>query len=162
MGDFDFLVGRWTVANRKLVKRLAGCTEWAEFTSTSRCWNLFDGAANLDEFEFPDGSRGLTLRLLDRATGQWSLNWSSSETGTLLPPVLGRFEGGVGRFFGDDEWAGTPVRVRYVWSDTTPESARWEQAFSADGEQTWELNWVMEFSRLSSSPDSHGAGEAVG
>jgi hypothetical protein len=27
------------------------------------------------------------------------------------------------------------------------ETPRWEQAFSADDGDTWETNWVMEFSR---------------
>ena len=27
-------------------------------------------------------------------------------------------------------------------------AARWEQAFSADGGATWEVNWVMEFTRV--------------
>lgn len=151
MGDFDFLVGEWTVANQRLKERLAGSTEWEEFTSTSRCWSLFDGAANLDEFAFPDGSHGLTLRLLDRARQEWSLNWSASQTGTLLPPVTGRFhetDGNLeGRFYGDDEHNGRPVRVRYIWSRITSNSARWEQAFSTDGERTWETNWVMDFTR---------------
>lgn len=157
MGDFDFLVGTWTVANRRLKQRLAGCTEWEEFTSTSRCWNLFGGAANIDEFSFPDGTNGLTLRLLDPATKEWSLNWSSSETGTLLPPVVGHFDATLGRFYGDDAHDGTPVRVRYIWSGMTPTAARWEQAFSTDGGQRWETNWVMEFSRVSDD-----AGEGVG
>ena len=154
MGDFDFLVGTWTVANRRLKQRLAGCTEWEEFTSTSRCWNLFGGAANIDEFSFPDGTNGLTLRLLDPATKEWSLNWSSSETGTLLPPVVGHFDATLGRFYGDDAHDGTPVRVRYIWSEITPTSARWEQAFSSDGGQTWETNWVMDFARVGQSDSS--------
>jgi hypothetical protein len=62
--------------------------------------------------------------------------------------VTGRFAVGVGVFYGDDTHEGRDVRARYVWSEITPVSARWEQAFSADGEQTWETNWIMEFSRL--------------
>jgi hypothetical protein len=29
----------------------------------------------------------------------------------------------------------------------TPDSCRWEQAYSADGGKTWETNWIMEFTR---------------
>ena len=147
MGDFDFLVGTWTVANRRLEQRLLGCTDWEEFTSTSECRSLFGGAANIDEFTFPDGTQGLTLRLLDQQSKQWSLYWAASTAGTLLPPVIGGFSDGRGEFFGDDEHDGTPVRVRYIWSEITPTSARWEQAFSTDGEQTWETNWIMELTR---------------
>jgi hypothetical protein len=39
------------------------------------------------------------------------------------------------------------VRTRYTWSQITPKSARWEQAFSYDAGKTWDTNWVMEFRR---------------
>lgn len=57
------------------------------------------------------------------------------------------FFDGAGIFYGDDTHDGRLVRVRFIWSHITPTSARWEQAFSVDGEQTWETNWVMEFTR---------------
>lgn len=148
MGDFDFLVGNWLITNRKLRKRLAGSTEWDDFESKSRCWSLFDGAGNVDEFTFPDGSYGMTMRLFEPATQQWSLHWAASHNGMLLPPVVGRFTDGEGRFYGNDHHEGLPIRVRYVWSEITPTSARWEQAFSIAGEQTWETNWIMEFARV--------------
>ena len=46
---------------------------------------------------------------------------------------------------GDDTFAGRPIRVRFTWSGVTTRTPRWEQAFSADGGETWETNWVMEF-----------------
>jgi hypothetical protein len=148
VGDFDFLVGNWRVANRKLAKRLAGSDEWEEFESTSRCWRLFDGNANVDEFAFPDGTYGMTMRLYDPTKREWSLHWSASTDGALLPPVVGAFADGQGTFYGDDSHEGVAVRVRYVWSEITPTSARWEQAFSTDGQRTWETNWVMRFTRV--------------
>jgi hypothetical protein len=152
-GDFDFLVGQWDVDNRVLKKRISGVDEWEEYPATSRCLRLFDGAANLDEFVFPSkGVCGLTLRVLDAARDEWSLYWVSSADGKLQPPVIGRFRDGRGEFYGDDVFEGTPIRVRYVWSDITPVSARWEQAFSTDGGKAWEVNWVMQLIRRSRTP----------
>ncbi|HEU5269321.1 MAG TPA: hypothetical protein VFU36_05290 [Jatrophihabitans sp.] len=148
MNNFNFLVGNWTVANRKLRERLVGCQEWEEFESSSVAWNLLDDAAQVDQFTFPDSSTALTLRLFDPHRQEWSLRWAASSDGVLLPPVIGRFDDdGVGTFYGDDEHQGTPVRVRYVWSDITENSARWEQAFSTDGGQSWEINWTMQLTR---------------
>lgn len=147
LGDFDFLIGNWKVANRRLKHRLAGSDEWEEFEATSIVWSLFDGNANIDQFTFPDGTSALTLRLFEPESKQWTLNWATSTEGTLFPPVVGAFTDGEGLFYGDDQHDGTPVRVRFIWSEITPTSARWEQAFSADSEQTWEINWIMELKR---------------
>ena len=147
-GDFGFLVGSWDVRQRRRCRWLAGCNEWEEFGSTSRCWSLFDGAANVDELQVPErGFSGLSLRLLDQERGEWSIYWASSRSGVLFPAVTGRFRDGTGVFYGDDSYEERDVRVRFLWSDITAGSARWEQAFSADGEQTWEVNWIMEFAR---------------
>ncbi|UXY22913.1 hypothetical protein N8I84_32575 [Streptomyces cynarae] len=146
--DFDFLHGEWQVLNRRRTDFLDPGSHWEEFTATSRCRPLFDGAANIDEIDMPHlGSKGLTLRLFDRETEQWSLNWSSSTSGKLFPPVIGRFDGDRGEFHGDDTYDGKDVRVRFVWSGVSPAAARWEQAFSVDDGETWVTNWVMEFSR---------------
>jgi hypothetical protein len=61
--------------------------------------------------------------------------------------VVGAFTDGVGTFFGDDQLRGQPIRVRFIWSDITARSARWEQAFSNDLGVSWEVNWIMYFDR---------------
>jgi len=43
------------------------------------------------------------------------------------------------------------VRVRFVWSGVDDSAARWEQAFSIDGGDTWVTNWTMDFTRPKSS-----------
>ncbi|MFI6938391.1 hypothetical protein ACIBI4_03880 [Streptomyces sp. NPDC050418] len=146
--DFDFLTGRWTVRHRKALDFLnPEAAGWQEFDSVTEGGTHFGGAAHFDEITMPDYT-GLTLRLFDRETGEWSLYWADSRTGKLYPPVTGRFgEDGTGQFFGDDRHEGKPVRVRFVWSGISTSSARWEQAFSVDGGLTWITNWVMEFSR---------------
>jgi hypothetical protein len=147
--DFDFFHGEWEVANRRLTDFLQPGSGWEEFEGTSpRCRPLFDGAANVDEIDMPYlGSKGLTLRLFDRETEQWSLNWSSSRTGKLFPPVTGRFVDGRGEFYGDDTHDGKDVRVRFVWSGVSASGARWEQAFSVDDGASWVTNWTMDFTR---------------
>jgi hypothetical protein len=151
MGDFDFLEGTWRVANRRLAARLVGSTEWEEFEGTAVCRRFFDGAGSVDEIAFPTkGFSGASFRLFDPARREWSIYWANSRTGLLEPPVVGRFRDGTGEFYGDDVHDGTPVRVRFFWSGITATSARWEQAFSTDGGETWETNWVMDLARLES------------
>ena len=146
--DFDFFAGEWQVANRRRTDFLDPDSDWVEFPATHWCRPLFGGAANIDEIDMPYlGAKGLTLRLYDVEREEWSLNWSSSRSGKLFPPVTGRFEGDRGEFYGDDTHDGKDVRVRFVWADVSPASAHWEQAFSVDGGETWVTNWTMDFSR---------------
>lgn len=150
MNDFDFLVGSWDLANRRLKKALAACTEWEEFPATSECISLLGGAANLDELFMPSkGYSGVTLRLFNPEREEWSLYWISSRNPVIDTPVVGRFSNGVGTFYGDDTYEGQPIRVRFLWSNITPTSAHWEQAFSIDGEKTWETNWMNDLTRKS-------------
>lgn len=147
---FDFLIGDWTVAHRKLRERLAGCDIWDEFLGTSTVRPLLGGNGNCDDnlLHEPRGTyAALTFRRYVRETDYWLIWWVDARTMRLEPPVSGRFAGGVGRFLGDDEHAGRPVRVRFVWSDLTVHGARWEQAFSIDDGVNWEVNWVMQFRR---------------
>ncbi|MBM0234336.1 hypothetical protein JNW91_22325 [Micromonospora sp. STR1_7] len=150
MGDFDFFVGTWNVVNRRLRERLVGSDEWEEFAGVSVAHGFFGGGGHFDEITFPTkGFSGATLRIFDPATGQWSIYWMNSGRGELeQPPVVGRFVDGVGRFYADDQHEGRPVRCRFIWSDISATTARWEQALSTDGERTWETNWTMTFSRV--------------
>ena len=149
LGDFDFFVGSWTSIQRKLKQPLADCDEWEETSATTRCWQVFGGGANIDEVHFPDwGFSGLSVRLHDPATGDWSIYWANSRNGELgSPPVTGRFSDGVGTFYDEEEYQGRKITVRFKWSDITATAARWEQAFSPDGGQTWETNWTADFTR---------------
>jgi hypothetical protein len=61
--DFDFLVGRWRVHNRRLVSRLRGADQWTEFEGLNTCEPRLNGGANIDQIDFPSlGWSGLTLR----------------------------------------------------------------------------------------------------
>jgi hypothetical protein len=149
--DFDFEFGNWKTEVRVLRNPLSGQSEWAEYEGTSIVRPLLDGRANLVELSVsgPAGRiEGLSLRLYDPSTGQWSLNYASLRSGQLTPPVVGGFRDGRGLFYGDDRLGERPIRVRFVISDITEDSARFEQAYSADGGRTWEVNWIATDTRL--------------
>ena len=149
--DFDFLVGSWKVRHRRLKERLAGSTEWEEFGGTCTMQKLLGGFGNVDDnvLDLPGGSyRGVGLRSYDPATKTWAIWWLDSRDPHVVDvPVIGGFRDGVGTFLADDTLRGKPIRMRFVWSHITPSSARWEQSFSPDGGQTWEMNWHMDFTR---------------
>jgi hypothetical protein len=151
--DFDFLVGRWRVHHRRLKSRLAHCTEWEEFGGTSDLRLLMNGHGTIDEnvIELPAGSyRAVTLRSYDASTREWAIWWlDGRDPHRMDVPMKGRFDhDGVGRFFADETFNSHPIRVRFLWSDITPSTCRWQQAFSPDGGATWETNWVMDFTRI--------------
>ena len=151
--DFDFLFGQWTVHHRRL---RPGTREWTSFEGTCVTRPLMEGSANVEEHALgsPSGAyRAVGLRAFDPKSGQWAIWWLDGRYphGTMDPPVKGRFANGVGTFESSYEQDGQPMRVRYVWSRITPDSARWEQATSADG-RTWDANWIMEFKRAKVAP----------
>lgn len=149
--DFDFLFGQWTVQNQRLAQRLQGCTEWLTFPASQEAQPILGGLGNMDCFitTLPDGRalEGRTIRIFDPATELWSIYWMDNISCGMFPPVIGRFDGPRGEFFGEDLCEGVPVRVRFGWTVVSPTEARWEQAFSSDEGRTWETNWIMIFQR---------------
>lgn len=84
--DFDFLFGRWKVHNRRLLERLQGSTEWAEFEATSVVRAVLGGLGNEDEYRtsyWPDFT-GMSFRLFDPKTRRWAIYWADSIRGTLM------------------------------------------------------------------------------
>ena len=149
--DFDFLIGSWTVHNRRLREPLQGSNDWYEFPGTSVARPLWGGKGNVDEYEgdAPSGHiQGMAVRLFNPKTRQWSIYWGNSANGTLDVPMIGEFKDGRGEFFDQEIFQGRAIYVRFTWCDITPSSCRWEQAFSADGGQSWETYWIMEFTRM--------------
>lgn len=143
--DFDFELGTWKTHLRRLVHPLSGSTTWVEYDGTTVVRKILDGRANLVELVV-DGPAGhieaLSLRLYNVEAHQWSLNFSSSGSGTLSQPTIGELKEGRGEFFDQETFNGRAIFVKFVISEITPTSCRFEQSFSDDGGKTWELNWV--------------------
>jgi hypothetical protein len=152
--DFDFLFGRWTVANHKLINPLdPGSADWTEFESYVETQPILNGLGNIDQYfapEFPNrpGFEAIALRLFDSRSRAWRIWWASTaSSGQLDTPVEGTFRGEHGVFECDDVLNGQELRVRYEWLDATSKSPRWQQSFSFDGGTTWVPNWIMRWRR---------------
>jgi hypothetical protein len=149
--DFDFFLGQWVVSHKRLKGRLVGSTEWQHFSGSCLMHKILGGFGNIDDnvVELPDGVyRAATIRAFDPKSRTWSIWWLDARTpGAIDVPVVGRFADGVGTFVANDSSNGQPIVVRFLWTLPAPETPRWEQAFSPDGGQSWETNWVMDFRR---------------
>jgi hypothetical protein len=151
-GDFDFFMGSWKVHHRRLRERLKGSTEWEEFAGTVSARKILGGLGNFDEgtMERTSGpALGTTLRIYNPQSSQWSIYWADSVNGMVPIATVGEFKDGRGEFYDHEPFEGRMIFCRFIWSPITPDSCRWEQAFSADGGATWETNWVMDFTRQS-------------
>jgi hypothetical protein len=143
--DFDFEIGAWKTHLKRLQRPLTGSTTWIGYDGTTVVRKVWNGRANLLELAV-DGPAGhieaLSLRLYNAQSGQWSLNFSSIGSGRLSEPAIGGFKNGRGEFFNQETLNGKAIMVRFVISDITPTSCRFEQSFSDDDGKTWEVNWI--------------------
>ena len=146
--DFDFLVGKWKMYNRRLNKRFENCKDWTEFVSWDENSKILNGTADMDTYsttQMPgmEGQKfeGVTLRLFDPRTRLWLLYWVASNVGVLDPPVVGSFENNIGHFFTRDTFNGKNIIMMFRWDARDKNKPLWGQAFSADNGKTWEWNW---------------------
>jgi hypothetical protein len=149
--DFDFEIGPWKTHLRRLLHPLTGSTTWIEYEGTTVVRKLWNGRANVVELEAdgPAGHfEGLSVRLYNPGSHQWSLNFAGGSGGSLSQPTIGQFKNGRGEFFDQETLNGRAIFVRFSISDITPDSCRFEQAFSGDGGNTWEVNWIATDTRV--------------
>jgi hypothetical protein len=148
--DFDFEFGIWKAHLRRRLNPLTGSTTWVDLEGTSVVRKVWDGRANLGELEVANATshiEGLSLRLYNPESHQWSIYWANSRDGALGSPMVGQFNNSRGEFFNQEVFQGKAIFVRFVFSDCTPDSFQLEQSFSADGGRTWEPNWIATFTR---------------
>jgi hypothetical protein len=149
--DFDFMFGRWKIQVRRLRNPLRGSNDCYEMTGTTVCHPIWNGKANIEEFEAdgPDGHvEALMVRLYSPTSRQWSLNWVNQKNARFDVPTIGEFKNGRGEFYDQELFEGRSILVRYVWSDITANSGHFEQSYSADGGRTWEANWIAQSTRI--------------
>lgn len=149
--DLDFQIGRWKTHLRRLVVPLSGSTNWVECEGTTLVRRVWDGRAYLAELRArcPSGDlEVLSLRIYNPHSHQWTLNFANSKDGDLAQPTVGEFKDGRGEFLDQESFKGRRILLRFVISQLTPDSCRFEQAFSDDGGKTWKVNWIATDTRI--------------
>lgn len=149
--DFDFEIGTWKTKLKRLVSPLSGSKQWAEYEGTTVVTKVWNGKANLVEL-VADGEaghfEGLSLRLYNPVSRQWSLNFANIRSGTLVTPTIGEFKNGVGEFYCQDTYNERAVLIRFIITKISDNACHFEQAFSEDGGKTWEVNWIADDTRV--------------
>jgi hypothetical protein len=155
--DFDFALGNWRAHLKRLEHPLTGSKTWVEFDGTFVARKVWDGRAMIEEVELdsPGGHmEGMTLRLYNPQTHQWSIYWANSKNGAMdTSPQVGQFKNGRGEFYGTDTLNGKLIYVRFVWTNTNTNTPHFEQSYSDDGGKTWEVNWMTDQTRISDTSD---------
>lgn len=152
--DFDFLEGSWKGSMKLLQEPLTGSTTWVEYEVTQLVRKVGGGRGLADDFTAYNPKTkaridGLTLHMYKPESREWYIYWSNLKQGIIsLPPTIGQFVNGRGEFYGQEDYKGRMVLVRFIWSDITPDSNKFEQSYSIDGGKTWEPNWIAEITRV--------------
>jgi hypothetical protein len=113
--------------------------------------DVWGGRANLVELDVKGDAGhivGLSLRLYNPASRQWSLNYSLINSGSMSTAAIGEFKNGRGEFFNQEMVNGRSILVRFVISEIKKDSWHFEQAYSGDGGKTWEVNWIAIDTRM--------------
>jgi len=150
--NFDFLIGKWTVLNKRLKERLKNSTEWIEFTAEMETKPILNGLGLMDEMKsshFGDEFIGLSIRMIDPKTNIWTIYWAdtASPENYLKEQVVGEFKNGIGEFYGKEYYQGKEYKLRFTWEMKSETIAQWEQAYFDELNNEWETNWIMEFTR---------------
>jgi hypothetical protein len=151
--DFDFEIGTWHAHVRKLTHPLSGSKNWDDFDGTVVTKPFMDGRGNLAEMNVDSAATHthiqiIAVRLYNPASHQWNIYGASAKTGVFDPPQIGQFQGSRGEFYASDLFDGRAIYIRFVWNNLSPTATHFEQAFSADGGKTWEVNWIYDGSRI--------------
>lgn len=150
--DFDFALGEWNIQNKRRKEWLANKDEWFDFPATAKIWKHLNGMMVLDKFTTTKDRQtnvGGSFRVFNKNTGEWSIYFASTaypDMG-LIPQAKGRFNGDVGEFFGEEEFNGKMVKLKFIWKKNMNGNPYWEQAYFDESKQEWETNWKMYFSK---------------
>jgi hypothetical protein len=108
----------------------------------------------MDEFSMPTSNGkpyvGNTVRVFNPETKEWSLYWVDNYNLHLglTYQTKGKFENGIGTFYGEEMFEGKKVKQKFTWKKIDDNTSYWDQAYFDESKNDWEINWTMEFKRI--------------
>jgi hypothetical protein len=164
--DFDWEIGAWDTRLKRLREPLSGKTDWVEYAGMTVVKPVMGKRANLVELDVRGAAgaiaahiTGISLRLYQPASGEWTLHFANLSNGKMTDPMTGSFSAGLGRFHGHDSVDGRTVAARFLIIPVSFDQWRFEQAYSADGGRTWETNWIAIDTRRKDQTSAPGAAQ---
>lgn len=148
--DFDFLLGRWQVANSRRSRWLSDCREWMEFESYHEERKLSSGLGTVAYHQYMIDQvpyERSVLRSYNDRFDFWKIDRLDDRTNLVMHPLKGTFWNDKGYFISRGSLRSMDVLVHVEWSRICETYAYWEQALSKDNGKTWETTWLMEFFR---------------
>jgi hypothetical protein len=93
-------------------------------------------------------NRFLSLRWYNPTARQWFLTFANAANGTLGVPLAGVFNNGWLDLYDAEPMDGKQILVHFAIWPTSKDAGASEQAFSADGGRTWEVNYKTRYTRI--------------
>jgi hypothetical protein len=133
---------------------------WDEFPATLSLRKALLGFANVESYAANssvvspvrrdlkgEDYEGMALRLFDPVAKLWTIYWISSNAPVMdTHPVVGSFDGDIGRFYARHPHPEADRIVLYQWDKRDSQRPIWSQAISINEGTDWEWNWFMELS----------------
>jgi hypothetical protein len=147
--DFDFELGTCKSHISRRLHPLTGSTTWVKMEAIVVVrkveWRRQSDGARVRQ---PDRSlRRIEPAPLQSPIPSMELQFFQHNDGTMAQPLIGEFKNGRGEFIDQEPFNGKTILVRQVFTDITPDSHHFEQAFSDDGGKTWEPNFIATLTR---------------
>jgi len=155
MENFDILEGIWDVESRSLKNRMSGDKIWLTNRMETKYRILLDGLVAINDTygTFNDKPvHGIMIRTYDPDKNEWRFQWMSQGYPHLTEQVKGRFENGIGVFYGQETNRGRTFRMRFRWKLISQDHAFWEQAYQDPESGEWEVNWTLNLRRKTARP----------
>ena len=147
MENFNLLEGVWDVESHSLKRRMAEEEEWQENHMETTYRILLGGLVAINDTYGTFNNRpmhGFMFRAYDPDKDEWQFHWMSKGYPHLTEQVRGRFENGVGVFYGTETNEGREFPMRFRWKMISDDHAFWEQSYQNPETGEWQINWTLD------------------